>query len=199
MSSVPMARLPKHIQLIVCNDEYPVICLLRVLYWPLLNEDLEKYYSNRGPVPWVSGDENWLEGATRLRHDDFISSMNWVTAASLVRPSLGFPVSRKQVCQGWSLPSHPEDAPDLPRGKYPSIYLVQAGEGGPVKIGVSTDVPSRIRSLQTGIPQPLILLATFPGCRSKERRLHERLARYRIRGEWFSPAPEVLAAAEEVT
>ena len=71
------------------------------------------------------------------------------------------------------------------------IYLVRAGDR--IKIGYAeSDVPGRIKTLQTGCPTPLTLLATFPGGRSVEASLHRRYAHLRTTGEWFRADPVLL-------
>src|SRR5262249_45238273 len=69
------------------------------------------------------------------------------------------------------------------------VYFVRAGDA--IKIGVTRDVERRLRALATGSAVPLELLATLPGGRSLEKKLHERFRRFHVRGEWFR-ADEVL-------
>jgi hypothetical protein len=71
-------------------------------------------------------------------------------------------------------------------------YFVQRARGGPIKIGRSVHVGRRLIALRTGTHERLVILATIDG--DHEARLHQLLARHRLRGEWFSPHPEVLAA-----
>ena len=71
------------------------------------------------------------------------------------------------------------------------VYFIQAGEGGPIKIGVAKDVEKRLKGLQTASPKTLVLLASIPvrgsiKAYAMERDFHFRLSGYRIRGEWFS-------------
>ena len=65
------------------------------------------------------------------------------------------------------------------------VYFVQAVDGGPIKIGISFDPTSRLRSIQTGSHSKLIVIGTIPGGRRKERELHERFREFRLNGEWF--------------
>lgn len=71
------------------------------------------------------------------------------------------------------------------------IYFIQAGvTHGPVKIGFvedDTDVETRRRKLQVGNAERLYIVATMPGDRDREHRLHKRFAEGRITGEWFDP------------
>ncbi len=80
------------------------------------------------------------------------------------------------------------------------IYFIQAGEGGPIKIGFAESVTKRFRTLQTGHHEKLVLLTYLDGNVRQERRLHREFRAARIRGEWFRPTPELLAfiAAPEV-
>jgi hypothetical protein len=72
------------------------------------------------------------------------------------------------------------------------VYLVQAGENGPVKIGFSNSVQSRLRKIQTDIAEKLILLRLLDGGRELEASLHARFAAQRLRGEWFQFSKEML-------
>ena len=70
------------------------------------------------------------------------------------------------------------------------VYFIQAGRKGAIKIGVARNIDRRIDCMQTGNPFKLRLLAAIP-CQSRtqaldlERKIHERFARQRVRGEWF--------------
>jgi hypothetical protein len=103
------------------------------------------------------------------------------------------------------------------------VYFVQAGDDGPIKIGVArASIPARLKSLQTGNPAPLRLLGYLPhescdallvrwrqdGIRSGaiawahqsrvsvEVVLHGMFAEGRLEGEWFEPTPELLSFIE---
>lgn len=66
-----------------------------------------------------------------------------------------------------------------------SIYFIQAGADGPVKIGIASNVTKRFSQLQSSHHEPLALLATLSGGAALERELHRRFAAGCIRGEWF--------------
>ncbi|MBM9622242.1 GIY-YIG nuclease family protein [Streptomyces zhihengii] len=68
------------------------------------------------------------------------------------------------------------------------VYVLGLKGMDPVKIGVSRNLPERIRSLQTGAPAQLEILWTTPGGQSLETRLHSAFQRYRTHGEWFNLA-----------
>ena len=78
-------------------------------------------------------------------------------------------------------------------------YFIQQVSGGPIKIGSATDPHARLATLQTGSPQPLRLLAAIDGGERKERAMHHQFSHLRIAGEWFRPAPELLALIKEVS
>lgn len=72
------------------------------------------------------------------------------------------------------------------------VYIVQAGEDGPVKIGMAVDPVLRFRELQSANWQELTMPAIVPvfGNRLKlEREAHRVATPYRIRGEWFDLTP----------
>jgi hypothetical protein len=60
-----------------------------------------------------------------------------------------------------------------------------------VKIGIARDTAFRLREMQVHCPYEMTLLGVTDGGRSVERGLHQRFARYRIRGEWFSLSDEI--------
>jgi hypothetical protein len=70
------------------------------------------------------------------------------------------------------------------------IYIVQ-WENDPhsVKIGFSTDLPSRMASFLTACRHGLLILKVFRGPQEEEQRLHERFDGCRGDGEWFDFTP----------
>lgn len=74
----------------------------------------------------------------------------------------------------------------LPKRGPKFIYVLQSsGSDGVVKLGWTSDLAKRIRDLRALHPHELELVAAFPGPRELERCLHERLERWRTRGEWY--------------
>ena len=78
------------------------------------------------------------------------------------------------------------------------VYFIRRGKKGPIKIGFTYDVSERRRALQTGCAERLHIMAVAAGTRADEEGAHEKLKRYRMRGEWFQPAPAVLEAIRKV-
>jgi hypothetical protein len=74
------------------------------------------------------------------------------------------------------------------------VYFFLAETVGLVKIGFTADgTPDRRRGdAETHCPVPLTVVATMPGGRRTERRLHERFAAQRVRREWFHAGPELV-------
>ena len=73
------------------------------------------------------------------------------------------------------------------------LYCI-ADNNGSVKFGFSKDPERRVRSLQTGCAEELVLLESISvpehSVREYERLLHAEFAHLRSRGEWFSISPE---------
>lgn len=65
------------------------------------------------------------------------------------------------------------------------VYVIQAQGTSLCKLGVTTDLASRLRSIQTGCPHKCVVLATWPGSTRLEAKLHKHFAGYRRAGEWF--------------
>lgn len=73
-----------------------------------------------------------------------------------------------------------------------AVYMIQAGEGGAVKIGFSANPKSRLSKMRTDLPHHLIVLRLLQGDMTTERALHKRFSEHRIRGEWFRFDPEMM-------
>jgi Meiotically up-regulated gene 113 len=72
------------------------------------------------------------------------------------------------------------------------VYVIQAGEDGPVKIGSAREPSWRLNQLQCGSWQELHLRAVVP-CQcsmAMELDAHALANSRRIRGEWFDLTPE---------
>lgn len=79
-----------------------------------------------------------------------------------------------------------------------SVYFIQRGEAGPIKIGHSGNPKARLAALKTASDQPLRMIGVMDGDKPDERRLHLRFADARLEGEWFSPTEELVAYALSV-
>jgi len=66
------------------------------------------------------------------------------------------------------------------------VYLIRAGERGPVKIGFSDDIVSRMVKMQADNHERLTILRRLKGGLLEEAMLHERFADNWLHGEWFS-------------
>src|SRR3954471_11906977 len=75
------------------------------------------------------------------------------------------------------------------------VYVIQAGEGGPCKIGHATNVAKRRSQLQCSTHVRLRLVAVYEGGEPQERVLHELFKADRVGGEWFNlRLPDALEA-----
>lgn len=82
-----------------------------------------------------------------------------------------------------------------------AVYFMQSADGGPVKIGHSTDVERRREQLSSHYGRPLIVLATMPGGPEEEAEIHGRFHHLRLKGkgtrgrypEQFRPESELMA------
>lgn len=79
------------------------------------------------------------------------------------------------------------------------VYLIQEGDGGPVKIGVANHAARRLSMHQTGNPRPLRFVAAVGAARQDciaiERAALLAFRDRLIRGEWFeaSARDEIIA------
>jgi meiotically up-regulated gene 157 (Mug157) protein len=66
------------------------------------------------------------------------------------------------------------------------VYLIRAGDHGPVKIGWSDNVALRLVKMQADNHERLTVLRLFAGGLAEEEMLHERFADNWLHGEWFA-------------
>ena len=79
------------------------------------------------------------------------------------------------------------------------VYFIQAGAGGPIKIGYTSNAPQkRMVKIQTDCPWAVRLLGAVEGTEADEKAFHDRFAHLRNRGEWFDPCTELTFAIEEI-
>lgn len=75
----------------------------------------------------------------------------------------------------------PDTKPTRKRSAF--VYFIQ--DDAQVKIGHSVKPRARLRELQCATHRVLKLLATCKGGQQRERLLHKKFAKYRVKGEWF--------------
>lgn len=74
-----------------------------------------------------------------------------------------------------------------------SVYFVQAGEGGRIKIGYAGVPERRIAYLGRFSGPDLKVLAVIEGSARLESYLHQHCKSSHAHDEWFDPTPEVVA------
>lgn len=76
-------------------------------------------------------------------------------------------------------------------GAQGSLYAVRVDNA--IKLGRSLNPRGRIRAIQTGTASPAQLLSAIPQALISERSAHEQWGHLRLRGEWFTATPDLLA------
>jgi len=75
------------------------------------------------------------------------------------------------------------------------VYFLQEGDVGPIKIGFTTDLTGRIKTLQTSNSKQLNLILDIPGNKDIESFLHKKFIRDKVKegggDEWYHPSFEL--------
>ena len=80
-----------------------------------------------------------------------------------------------------------------------AVYFIKpVGFDGPIKIGKTKDAEKRLRALSLVSPFPLEMMASIKGADNLEGRFHRKFLHLHTNGEWFEPAPELLATIAEI-
>jgi hypothetical protein len=79
------------------------------------------------------------------------------------------------------------------------VYFLQCGGDGPIKIGITArDIEYRLNDIQSNTPFEIKCLATISGSLKHERWLHHKFRNFRLRGEWFNAADQILELVENI-
>lgn len=78
------------------------------------------------------------------------------------------------------------------------VYFI-GGDQGAIKIGTSCAPLERLSAFQLGSPIRLRILALVTGGKAVETRYHSRFREHHSHGEWFNPAPEILAEIDRLS
>ena len=73
------------------------------------------------------------------------------------------------------------------------VYVILCADF--VKIGIARNPESRLGNMQVGCPLGMKLIAKYPSPNAKrdERRLHDLLVKFSVRGEWFKIPDSLIA------
>lgn len=77
------------------------------------------------------------------------------------------------------------------RSSYGYVYFIGRNYEEPVKIGFSLNPWARAKELATGNPDEMSVLAAIKAPRDCEREIHELLASFRRKNEWFELPPAI--------
>ena len=77
------------------------------------------------------------------------------------------------------------------------IYFARCGNTQWVKIGVATNVFTRLQQIQVYNPHRLRLMAVRYGGKKEESRLHKKFAAFNRHFEWFEISAELRAFIEK--
>lgn len=77
-----------------------------------------------------------------------------------------------------------------------TIYFIQCTLTKRIKIGISSDLPARLKNINQGMVAPVTLLGHFQASYRMEGLLHERFAHLRRHMEWFEDGPDLVEYIE---
>ncbi len=77
-------------------------------------------------------------------------------------------------------------------GSPKEIYFIQGKTTGLIKIGQSSNVKRRLKDMQAGSPDVLVLLGTATFARIREGLIHRAFKTGLAHGEWFKPGERLL-------
>ncbi len=85
-----------------------------------------------------------------------------------------------------------------PKKKMPAVYLIADVANNVCKIGYSTNVKKRIKTLQTSYPHQLTIISAIHGDKLLEEQLHNLFSQYRLKGEWFILSEDIAEYFQDI-
>jgi uncharacterized protein (UPF0335 family) len=79
------------------------------------------------------------------------------------------------------------------------VYFIAFRDVGRVKIGVSSDVASRIADIEKNVGEECEIIAIVPGNRQAEMHAHDHHKAWRVSGEWYRLCDDLLASIASYT
>jgi T5orf172 domain len=76
------------------------------------------------------------------------------------------------------------------------VYFIENSLEDAIKIGFSSNVTKRLKTLQVSSSSKLVLLKKIRGSSNKEKELHQKFLPIRLSGEWFARTPEIISFIE---
>lgn len=147
-------------------------CRTDPLFYSILENEIKKW-------SWPKDDPRWLDKNARRDEEAKVDEMHYRI--------------EKLYHKGRDCRFTKDGLEEISGEKIGCIYFFQGECGGPIKIGYSLSPRQRLKELQTGYPDLLKVLAIIRGTEKDEKEMHERFAKFRLRGEWFRPDAELLA------
>lgn len=141
---------------------------------PMTRKPLPRGFYRRGDVIWISTDPVTKQSKS-TGAKDIESALAWREARRRKA------VPRTELKALW----HACEQFDAVANPSSVVYFAQARATGLVKIGHSTDVANRMRSLGTACPGGLEVILLIRGDRAIERLCHAAFRPLRVDGEWF--------------
>ena len=76
------------------------------------------------------------------------------------------------------------------------IYFIQSLDK--IKVGYTTDIEQRKKSLTIGNPHGLVVIGTIKGTKEHESKIHRKLKDHHVSGEWFNDNSDVRKYIEDI-
>ena len=76
------------------------------------------------------------------------------------------------------------------------IYFIQSLDK--IKVGYTTDIEQRKKSLTIGNPHGLVVIGTIKGTKEHESKIHRKLKDHHVSGEWFNDNSNVRKYIEDI-
>lgn len=133
---------------------------------------------------------NWLQCTYLVDNQadkDFAALFHQYRLALVAQNLLALGQAHLRLFPGSSFTNNGLGIPEIKTKKIADgvVYLIGNKSAGILKIGYSTNVDQRLKTLQRGCAFELGIIKTKKGTLTDEQQLLERFKKHRLKGEWF--------------
>lgn len=103
----------------------------------------------------------------------------------------------RRLARLWVAPEEELQRQAMKKNGFCLIYAIRVDRF--IKIGMTYDLPRRVRQLQTSLPWELEVMGCTIAKPQTERLIHKHLKPHNVRGEWFEPEAATLRIVRFIT
>ena len=117
--------------------------------------------------------------------------MEWDKILKKINPQISLFDEKLRTINEWPEWGQYEGNPCFEENELNQTFIYFISSQNQIKIGYSNNPIKRLKNMQVGNPNELVLLLFYEGSIYEEQELHTKFSEYHVRGEWFRYSREI--------